>query len=85
MSRPMTSLALVLGLLGCSLAIGLHNAPSRGAEKQPAFAFQKGDTVAIYGNGLADRMQHAGWVETLLQSQLVGLDVRFRNLSFAGD
>ena len=30
--------------------------------------FQKGDIVAIYGNGLADRMQHAPWVETLLQT-----------------
>ena len=37
------------------------------------FAFKKGDTVAILGNGLADRMQHDGWTETFLQS---GLKVR---------
>ena len=47
--------------------------------------FQKGDIVAIYGNGLADRMQHAPWVETLLQTQLQGMEVRFRNMSFSGD
>ena len=47
--------------------------------------FQKGDIVAIYGNGLADRMQHAPWVETLLQNQLQGMEVRFRNMSFSGD
>ena len=50
-----------------------------------AFHFQKGDIVAIYGNGLADRMQHAPWVETLLQNHLQGMDVRFRNMSFSGD
>ncbi len=49
------------------------------------FAFTKGDTVAILGNGLADRMQHDGWLETLLQSQLVDQQVRFRNMSASGD
>jgi putative membrane-bound dehydrogenase-like protein len=49
------------------------------------FAFNKGDTVAILGNGLADRMQHDGWFETLLQAELVGKDVRFRNMSASGD
>lgn len=49
------------------------------------FAFQPDDTVAIFGNGLADRMQHDPWVETMLQSQLDGMNVRFRNMSFAGD
>ena len=49
------------------------------------FEFQKNDVVAIYGNGLADRMQHDPWVETVLQSQLKGKNVRFRNMSFSGD
>ena len=49
------------------------------------FAFQKGDVVAILGNGLADRMQHDGWMEALLQSQLKELEVRFRNMSASGD
>jgi putative membrane-bound dehydrogenase-like protein len=49
------------------------------------FRFQKGDVVAILGNGLADRMQHDGWLETLLQSQLVDQQVRFRNMSASGD
>ncbi|MEK9770668.1 MAG: ThuA domain-containing protein, partial [Betaproteobacteria bacterium] len=34
------------------------------------FAFRKGDRIAILGNGLADRMQHDGWMETLFQSEL---------------
>jgi putative membrane-bound dehydrogenase-like protein len=49
------------------------------------FKFQKGDTVAILGNGLADRMQHDGWMETVLQSELKGLEVSFRNMSLVGD
>jgi len=49
------------------------------------FRFQKGDVVAIVGNGLPDRMQHDGWLETLLQSELKGEQVRFRNLSASGD
>ena len=57
---------------------------TRGAEAE-TFSFQKGDVVAVYGNGLADRMQHNPWVETLLQDHLKGMDVRFRNMSFSGD
>ncbi len=54
--------------------------------KDPApFAFGKGEVVAILGNGLPDRMQHDGWMETLLQSQLPDLQVRFRNMSTSGD
>ena len=49
------------------------------------FRFEQGDTVAIFGNGLADRMQHDPWVETVLQHHLKGRDVRFRNMSFSGD
>ncbi|SMP42648.1 putative membrane-bound dehydrogenase domain-containing protein [Neorhodopirellula lusitana] len=49
------------------------------------FAFQQNDLVAIYGNGLADRMQHDPWVETVLQSQLQDKNVSFRNMSFSGD
>ena len=49
------------------------------------FAFRKGDRVAILGNGLADRMQHDGWLETLFQSELTGQYVNFRNMSLSGD
>ena len=58
-------------------------APSLSNAQQ--FTFEQNDVVAIYGNGLADRMQHDPWVETVLQSQLQGMNVRFRNMSFSGD
>jgi putative membrane-bound dehydrogenase-like protein len=54
--------------------------------RDPApFAFKQGDVVAILGNGLPDRFQHDGWMETLLQSMLPGQQVRFRNMSASGD
>ena len=66
------------------LAISLFlTAPA--AKAAEPFAFQPNDVVAIYGNGLADRMQHDPWVETVLQSQLKGMNVSFRNMSFSGD
>ena len=49
------------------------------------FDFEKNDVVAIYGNGLADRMQHDPWVEAVLQRHLKGMHVSFRNMSFSGD
>lgn len=71
-SRPLLCiLAIVLTLPTC------HAAKS--------FKFQKDDVVAIYGNGLADRMQHDPWVETVLQSRLKEMNVSFRNMSFSGD
>ena len=52
--------------LPCLLLVALVS--SAGAAEP--FQFQKGDVVAIFGNGLADRMQHDPWVETALQSNL---------------
>ena len=49
------------------------------------FAFQKGDIVAIVGNGLPDRMQHDGWFESVLQNELRGQEISFRNMSASGD
>ena len=39
----------------------------------------------LIGNALADRMQHDGWLETYLQSELSGSDLVFRNQGFSGD
>ena len=60
-------------------------AVSKDETAETPFVFKQDDVVAIYGNGLADRMQHDPWVETALQSQLRGKNVSFRNMSFSGD
>lgn len=68
-------LALVLGA----------TTSSYGSDGSQPFTFEKNDLVAIYGSGLADRMQHDPWVEAVLQSHLQGQNVRFRTMSFSGD
>ena len=77
MSKKCLILVLVLGMMPSVL-----QAQPKESNK---FAFKENDVVAIYGNGLADRMQQEPWVETVLQSHLKGLDVSFRNMSFSGD
>ncbi|MEX2112912.1 MAG: PVC-type heme-binding CxxCH protein [Pirellulales bacterium] len=44
-----------------------------------------GDHVAIIGNTLADRMQHFGHLEALVQSRFPRHELVFRNLGFSGD
>ncbi len=56
-----------------------------GSLQAAEFSFQKGDRVALIGNSLADRMQHDGWLETLIQSKIADQKIRFRNLGFTGD
>jgi len=47
--------------------------------------FRKGDHIAIVGNTLADRMQHYGWLETILQIRFPRQELVFRNLGFSAD
>ena len=49
------------------------------------FAFQKGDKICLIGNSLSERMQHDGWMETLIQRETPQLQLSFRNLSVCGD
>ena len=46
---------------------------------------KKGDHICIIGNTLADRMQHSGWLESLIYAQFPKHDLVFRNLGFSGD
>ena len=55
-----------------------------GAEPEK-ISLQKGDHVAIIGEGLADRLQHDGWLETLLQKAYPQNELVIRNLAFSGD
>ncbi|MEX0867767.1 MAG: PVC-type heme-binding CxxCH protein [Pirellulales bacterium] len=82
--RASQSLKLRLSRLSILCALPLLLAAQPVAAVEP-FAFEQGDTVAIFGNGLADRMQHHPWVESVLQHHLQGKQVRFRNMSFSGD
>src|SRR4051812_25523190 len=45
----------------------------------------KGDHVCLIGNALPDRMQHHGWLETLIYAKFPNHDLVFRNLAASGD
>ena len=50
-----------------------------------SFEFKENDQIAIIGNGLGERLQQDGWTETLLQSELAGKNLSFRNMTIPGD
>jgi hypothetical protein len=82
--KPAVKGSRVAGSLLDRRSLPLADVPADYKDPMP-FAFNKGDVVAILGNGLPDRMQHDGWMETLLQSALPEQNVRFRNMSTSGD
>ncbi len=55
------------------------------AQEAPRLRLEPGDRVCIIGNTLADRMQHDGWLETLLHSRFPRHELVIRNLGFSGD
>src|SRR2546423_179644 len=56
-----------------------------GTAKSQTLELKKGDHISYIGNTLADRMQHHGWLETLIHSQFPDHELVFRNLGFAAD
>ena len=52
---------------------------------EPPLKLRKGDRISYIGNTLADRMQHAAWLETYLHAAFPELDLTVRNLGFSGD
>src|SRR5579871_647510 len=78
-----TLLALVpLALFGFR-ADPVHSADDPKPAKK--FELRQGDHICIIGNTLAERMQHDGWLETLLHSRFPKHELVFRNLGFAAD
>lgn len=67
------------------LAALVLSAAAGSAAEPPKLALNKGNAIAIIGNTLADRMQHFGHFETLLQSRFPGHELVVRNLGFSGD
>jgi putative heme-binding domain-containing protein len=46
---------------------------------------KKGDHICIIGNTLGERMQHYGWLETLLHARFPQHELVVRNLAFSAD
>ena len=55
------------------------------AEPPAKLDLKKGDHISIIGNTLADRMQHDGYLESLVYQTFPQKNLTFRNLGFSGD
>ena len=70
----------------CSLAFAVFAAALTSvADAQQGLKLRPGDRITIIGNTTADRMQHHGWLETMIQSMHPTHELTFRNLGFPGD
>ncbi len=68
-----------------AIALALAGAcPAQAADAEKV-TLHRGDHIAIIGDGLADRLQHDGWLETLLQKANPQDELTIRNLAFSGD
>lgn len=67
--------------LAFCLAVAISGTAASAAELQ----LQKGDTICLVGNALAERMQHHNHWETLLHQRFPDLELEVRNLGFPGD
>ena len=72
-------------LTGIALSGGRTSPEPAGQPTTPTFTLEKGDHVCIIGNALAERMQHDGWLEALLQARHPDHNLTIRNLGFSGD
>jgi putative membrane-bound dehydrogenase-like protein len=69
------------GVKPSDLALGAPQPATRAAALQLA----PGAHIAIIGNALPDRMQHDGWLQTLIYARFPNHRLVFRNLAVAGD
>jgi putative heme-binding domain-containing protein len=84
-SHPITSRLLVLATLGLAGVLAFSQGSVAADNPVARVEILPGDHISFIGNTLADRMQHDGWLETLLQSRLSQHHLVFRDLGFSGD
>ncbi len=76
---PFTRITTYSALFFILLYLTIGCSPEQNVE------LQKGDSIAIIGNSLADRMQHDGWLETYIHATHPDHELVIRNLGFTGD
>jgi len=83
MLRFNTSLLLAVGLfLGFAVMVVAEDAPASG---DPLLQIEQGEKIVILGGTLAERMQHDGWLESMLQATFPHKNITVRNLGFSAD
>jgi putative heme-binding domain-containing protein len=69
----------------CCLAAIVCPLAALAQSNSPKLELKPSDHISLIGNTLADRMQHDGWLETMLQSRYPKHELTVRNLGFSGD
>ncbi len=67
------------------LALTLACASLAPAQPPTKLELKAGEHIALLGGSLADRMQHDGWLETLIAAKFPKHDLVFRNLAASAD
>ena len=83
--RKLTPIAMQLFKSKLLYAVSLAGALLARAEAPARLELKSEDHVVLIGNALADRMQHSGWFETLVQARFADQKLVVRNLAVAGD
>lgn len=78
------TLRLGQGFVGLLLIVAVGSAVVA-ADPPRSLELKKGDHICLIGNTLAERMQHCGWLETLIHSRFPEHELVFRNLGYSGD
>ncbi|HTU93746.1 MAG TPA: PVC-type heme-binding CxxCH protein [Gemmataceae bacterium] len=84
---PLRLCRLIFALFLPLMTLLLHAPVQSAADCVPRakFEIKPGDHICIIGNTLADRMQHDGWLETMLHSRFPKHELVIRNLGFSAD
>ncbi len=72
----------LLGIAGAFVLLGI---PACLYAEEHRFEFHPDDHICIIGGTVAERMQHFGWLETLLHAHFPEHRFVFRNLAYSGD
>ena len=83
MSKPEKNIQR--GLICAMVALAFSHPQSNSIAAEPTLKLQPNDRIVFIGNGLAERMQHDGWLETMIAAGFPKRKLSFRNLAFAGD
>ncbi len=81
--RPMIAGGALATVFAWALASA--SVTAAGPAEASGLSLEKGDHISLIGNALAERMQHDGWLEAMIQNRFPDKELVFRNLGFSGD
>ncbi len=81
----MTPMTTVWNSIRAGAILLLITGTATAADSTPVLEFNKGDTIAVIGNTLADRLQHDAWLDAYIHSRFPDAALSIRHMGFSGD